>query len=167
MKKLNVSMFLGLCVVMTPAVALAGNGGTGACLLQVPDTADAFFPDGKGFLGAVCVNGVTEFECLEIADGIEWFEDTTCGELEVPWTWEGGCQADVEPFGDQCYVLWFDGNGEEVCTDQGVGEWFEGDLTCGAAPVPAMPAAGMALMIMLIMGGALVLLTVRGSIPSA
>jgi hypothetical protein len=165
MKKLNLLVLLGACVLLAPAMASAGNGSTGACLLQSPDAAGSLFPDGK-FFGAICVDGTTEFECLEVGGGVEWFENDTCEELDVPWTWEGSCQANVPPLGDQCYILWIDGDGEEACGSQ-EGTWYEDDLTCGAAPVPAMPPAGMALMILMIMGGALVLLTIRGSIPSA
>ena len=165
MTRLNVSILLGLCVVLLPAVASAGSGGTGACLIEVPGPGATSFPAGKDDI-AVCVDGLSEDVCLKGTGGEgEWFEGLTCGELDVPWEWEGSCQADVDPFGDQCYVLWADGDAELVCVENAGGTWFE-DLECGI-PVPAMPGFGMAVMALLILGGALVLLTIRGSLPSA
>ncbi len=151
-------------VLLMPALAAAGNGEYGACLLQAPDTA-TLFPDGKGNLGAVCIDGVPELDCLKIATGIEWFEGQTCAELEVPWEWEGSCQADVPPLGDQCYILWFDGQGDVACLKEG-GEWYPDDLTCGLG-VPTVPSAGLAVMGLLLLAGALVLLTFRGSVTTA
>lgn len=162
-KKLTLSMMVALCGLLTPMVASAGNGGTGACLIEAPVEDVAFPQGGQQGCFAVCVDGLTQEEC-QFGKGLEeFFEGQTCGELDVPWTWEGSCQADAEPFGDQCYVIACDGDAELVCEKGAAGTFYPGDLTCGLG-VPTMPAFGMAAMVLLILSGALVLLTVRGSL---
>jgi len=54
---------------------------------------------------------------------------------------------------------------EEICEKFFGGDWFD-DLECGGAPIPAMPRAGQAALVLILLVGALVILSWRGSISA-
>jgi len=172
MRKLNLFVLVGLCVALVPGVALAGNGGTGACfvvsLFDIWDGEGAL-PEGK-FELAGCADGFTEQECTSVDELTEFWEGATCEDVAAKggFDWDGSCVADFDPLGEVCVVLWTEPGGtftQALCVDDIGGEWSPG-VDCGI-PVPIMPGFGMAALALLILAGALIILTVRGSLPSA
>lgn len=171
MKKLNIPILMGLCVLLVPVAALAGNGDTGACYVVegLPAFPQSLDPEGK-FALAGCADGLTQAECDSVDELTLWAEGATCADLALKggFDWEGSCAADIPPLGNLCILLWTDIGGsftEGLCENDIGGTWFD-DPTCGA-PVPTMPGFGMAAMVLLMMSGALILLTLRGSLPKA
>jgi len=170
MRKLNILIVLGLCAVLLPAVASAGDV-TGACYVVEGITAlsEDATPEGK-FAFAGCADDFTEEECSSIDELTQFAAGATCADLAQKggFDWDGSCLADIDPLGNICIQLWTEIDPEftqELCENDIGGVWSD-DLTCGA-PVPTMPGFGMAFMALVILGGALILLTVRGSLPSA
>lgn len=172
MRRLSLSILLALGAVLVPAVGFAGNGDTGACYV-VGDLESVFGDPGTSegkFNLAGCAEGLTEAECTSVDQLTEFWESATCADVaeEYGFDWEGSCQADIPPLGDLCIVLWTELGGaatQALCENEIGGTWFN-DLECGA-PVPTMPGFGLAAMAMLMLGGALLLLTMRGSLPSS
>ena len=172
MGNLKSALFLGLGVVLLPGLVLAGQGATGACFF-VGDVADVFEDPSSGngkFSVAACADGLTEDECTSVSILTEFWEGATCEDVADKGSimWDGSCQADIPPLGDLCVVLWTEFGvtaTQGLCENDLGGTWYL-DLECGAA-VPAMPPIGLGVMAMLILGGALLLLTLRSSLPSA
>ena len=171
MRKLNVLMILALCVGLVPAVASAGED-VGACYVVAAPT--SIFTDGATEgeeTLAGCADGFTEEECTSVDELTSFWPNGTCEDVadEYNLDWDGSCAADIDPIGDMCIVLWTSIGGpatQALCENDIGGVWFD-DLVCGGAPVPTMPGIGMAAMVVLLLGGALVLLTIRGTLPSA
>lgn len=120
-------------------------------------------------LDAGCIPNVTDQQCTDIYSWTEpiWNAGSDCTGLDVPFTWDGSCLASVPPVGERCNLLWADPTNEftsvEHCEEGHGCTWFPNNLTCEGAPVPAMPRPALALMVFVMMGTALVALTVRGA----
>lgn len=154
MKMYRVVPLVALCCLLLPAVA-SSQDPTGACW-------------GGGEVDAYCIDGITESECLtlDFVGRPQWAITRACEELEVPFLWDGSCLIDYAPVGDDtCFLIWTAPGGEatsqEHCTTDG-GDWSD-DLMCGV-PVPAMPKFTLALMAGILLGVALLILTVRGRV---
>lgn len=167
MKKLTLCMLVVLCVVLLPAAAQAGDGQvTGACYSV---ESEPVAPEGGvGFAG--CADGFTEQECDAGGKILTVFAPgVTCEAVadDFELSWDGVCEANVAPFGDVCINLYsFQGPGASglFCNETVGGSWTAGG-SCGA-PVPTMPPVGLAAMMLLLLGGALLFLTKRASSPA-
>lgn len=87
----------------------------------------------------------------------EWVEGETCAEQEN--SWEGACFA--RDLGDICVLIDAEDSdaAESICLGDESNEWFPGSLTCDV--VPALPVAGHGTLVLLLLGGALVVLKLR------
>ena len=178
---------IGMVVaIVAPAVSVAGDEG-GAGLAVVAEIEPTATPGGGGTeAGYFCADSFSQTDCeffcgdnaspaggLQLVD-CDWAFDLTCEDLtdKIGEPWEGSCTLDDQgppPFGDLCLLIsenlpnW---TAEELC-DFGkiTGTWVEGGV-CGA-PVPAMPKAGQAALIVILMLGALVVLNLSGLLRSA
>lgn len=182
MKKRILLAALGLVVVaLVPAVAIAGDLG-GACVAILGDADNISTPEGKEENAYLCADDFTSQECdlfcgpqaspeggLFLVD-CEWVNGATCEDVAGKiGAWEGACDTDPQgPAGGVCVLISEDisnWTAEEVCTDYTGGDWEAGGI-CGA-PVPAMPRAGQAALVIVLMFGALVILNIAGIIRSA
>ena len=114
---------------------------------------------------AACAEGLTQQECTDFFD-LEFIEDQACSGLD--FTWEGACLVTVIDFGEVCFLVdpfqsTFDGF--EACEILLDGSYQGDGSTCGA-PVPALPGAGQAALILVLLIGALVVLNLHGIIRS-
>jgi len=179
-KKQILWVAIGLVVVaLAPAVAVAGDPG--ACLVVLAE-AEPTAPEG-GEVAYVCTDELDSIGCdffcgdaaspeggLGIID-CEWLEGDTCEDVadEIGMPWDGACELDDKiPGGELCALISEELPGwtsEEVC-ESGNGEWQGNGSTCGD-PVPAMPRAGQAALIVVLMLGALVILNFSGIFRSA
>lgn len=172
MGKLKLTVLLGIVSMAISGVAFAGQPPVGAC--WVAGDVSSIFDDssnGEGKFGlAGCTEGLTEDECTSASVLTEFLENGTCDDVSslLQIMWDGSCDADIPPLGDLCVVLWTELGAvasQGLCENDLGGTWFD-DLECGA-PVPAMPPVAMGVMAMLILGGALLLLTLRSSLLSS
>lgn len=172
MGKLKLSILVAFSLLSSPALLSAGQDPVGACFV-VGDFADVFgeaaATEGK-FNLAGCADGLTEAECTSVDVLTEFWEGATCADVadKGGFDWDGSCLAGIPPLGDLCVVLWTELGPpvtQGLCEKDLGGTWFN-DLECGA-PVPTMPGFGLAVMALLILGGALILLTMRGSLPTS
>ena len=110
-----------------------------------------------------CINDLTEIECEEFCgENCFWDEETACTDLRSDWL--GSCFFEDDPPGGGCWLWWVEPgeNTAQFHCEEGSGEtWFD-DLTCGAAPVPTMPKAAYAVLALVLLAGTLTLLTLRG-----
>lgn len=173
MRKLNLLLIVVFCVALLPAMAMAGNGNTGACFVvgdqPVWPSSGTEAPDGK-FNLAGCADGFTLEECSSVDELVEFWEGATCedvadkGEID----WDGSCEASIAPVGTTCIQLWTGIGGaatEALCINDIGGTWFD-DLECGGVPVPTMPPVGLAALMLLLLAGALLFLTKKASSPA-
>jgi hypothetical protein len=113
---------------------------------------------------AACTEDLTEQQCTDFFD-FEFTEEQACTGLD--FSWEGACIVTIPDFGSICFLVdpyqsSFDGY--EAC--EFIGGSYQGDgSTCGA-PVPTLPAAGRAALILVMLIGALVVLNMHGIIRS-
>lgn len=154
MRKMSIAVLLVAGVILLPAFAEAQLG---ACYFLDVDLTDPVFD-----VDAVCVDGVSLGFCLDVLEG-EWEEDLICD--LVDFDFDGACLYDFgPPVGEQCALLG-GGEGELGCLSVD-GIWFDDPDLCGI-PAPAMPIWSLAVLAFVMLGGALVFLTMRGSLPSA
>ena len=154
MKKLWVIplVVLGILIVVTPA---AGQDPTGACWRLEDDD-------------AACFNGLTAQECAETFSWTDpvWGGGLDCAGLDVPFQWDGSCQLNIAPIGDQCVLMWTLPGGPTTspyhCEELDEGTWFD-NLTCEGVPVPAMPKPGLAVMAFVLLAVTLAGLAARVS----
>jgi hypothetical protein len=116
-----------------------------------------------------CADDLTNQECLFWAAGFEsglgttWNPSGTCADLSPPRTWDGACyvpDATEEDGGPVCAVVDADGAGAAQAACEGGDDttWFDA-LEC--PEVPALPASGNGLLIVILLAGALVVLKLR------
>jgi len=140
-----------VCVVLLPAAA---SGQTGSCLAAIDD---------DGLSAAACVDGLTQQDCT-ILDG-SWDSDT-CAQRG---SWDGACLGS-SPIGDICALLVIQPNGftsQDLCEDPDLlnGTWLGDGSTC--QQVPTLPRVGQAALVLILLAGALVILTLNGKIGFA
>ena len=122
---------------------------------------------------AGCTEELDEQECDSIDELTNFSPGATCADIadEGGITWDGSCDASIDPAGDFCVELWTAKGGagsEAICGDLGGGGGgFSAGVSCQGAPVPTMPGLGLAAMAFLILAGALIILTLKGSLASA
>lgn len=180
MKKRILLTAAGLILTaLAPATAAAGgNGDTGACLVILAQD-EPKAPAG-GELGYVCAADLTSPECDSFcgdkvsAEGglfvidCDWFDGGTCEDVEneTGEPWDGACDL-TQGFGFCVEIAetlpgW---TSQEICEDGG-GDWLGDGSTCGA-PVPTLPKAGQAALMVVLLFGALVILNLSGFLRSA
>lgn len=113
---------------------------------------------------AACTEDLTMQQCTDLFD-FEFLAGQPCTDLDFNWT--GACIVTVPDFGDFCFLVdpfqsTFDGF--EACEFLG-GSYLGDGSTCGA-PVPTLPDAGQAALILVMLIGALVVLNLHGIIRS-
>ena len=168
MKKVNVFGLVVLALMLLPAVASAGNG-TGACYSfggpVLPQS-----PLGEEDFTALCLDNITQAECEEQLFGPDsnWDPGITCDQLKVPW--DGSCLFDFQgTIGLGCIYLYYEDEpalAQLICEGKAGGQFFDDPAACGV-PTPTLPGFGMAALALLMLGGALVLLTMKGSARTA
>lgn len=167
MKRLSVLCLVAMVVVLLPSIALAG--GTGACY-SLNNPSSPLIPAGEEGFQALCLNDLTQGECTEVLLGefSEWAEGVTCDELKVPW--DGSCLFDFGgTVGLDCIYLYYDQDpdfAQLICEGKAGGQFFDDPAACGV-PTPTLPGFGMAALALLMLGGALILLTMKGSAKTA
>ena len=103
-----------------------------------------------------CLEGFTEAECDAI-DGINWQADFTCEETGI--TWSGGCNLILPVVGEACMLV----TSESIC---GPNEYLGDGVFCGddapeePEPVPTLPVSGTAILLLVLLGGALLVIKV-------
>ena len=111
---------------------------------------------------AACSEDLTMQQCFDFFD-FEFLSGQPCTDLEFNWV--GACTVTVPDFGDICFLVdpyqsTYDGF--ESCEFLG-GSYLGDGSTCGA-PVPTMPEAGQAALILVMLIAALVALNLHGII---
>ena len=114
---------------------------------------------------AACTEDLTQQQCTDFLD-FEFSEEQACTGMDFNWT--GACILTIPDFGEICllvdpYQSTYDG--EEACEILMGGSYLGDGSTCGA-PVPALPAAGHAVLILVVLIGALWVLNLHGIIRS-
>jgi len=137
---------------------VAARAQTGACGAEIFDE----------FEFSLCVDGLTAADCLDLCDeDCEFFPGETCAEVGPPW--DGACEADDSPIGPLCALLWTEPNGvtsDELCEEGFIlGTWLGDGSTC--QQVPTLPKVGQAALVLILLVGALVILTLQGTIRAA
>lgn len=139
-------LIAGALAVVLPHAAW---GQTGACRVILSFEAEA------------CVDGVTEDDCALLATDqidFEWVAGGLCEDF--PTEWDGACDA-TSDIGDICVLVDPGGSGFdgfEVC--EAIEGSYRGDgTTC--QPVPTLPGTGRAILALVLLVGALLLLTRR------
>ena len=145
-------IFWSLLAIGIVAAVPATAGDTGACWVEF----------NAGNQDAVeCIDDVTQDDCEDFCSSCTWDESTDCVELEFPW--EGSCFFDDTPPGGGCW-LWAvepgDQSAEFHCEETFDGDWSD-DLVCGGAPVPTLPRAGQAALVLVLLTGALIVLSLH------
>jgi len=166
-------------VVLAPGAAVAGAPDIGICYVVLEDFD---LPNGLEESAVVCAEGLTEQDCalfcpdaaspeggLEIVE-CDWDPNVTCEDLssKIGEPWDGACEVNGTPVGDVCFALWenmTNWSAEEICSDA-KGSWLGDGSMCGA-PVPTLPRAGQAALMVILMLGALVILNLSGFLRSA
>jgi hypothetical protein len=168
MSKSGVPILVVLAMMLLPSVALAGNG-TGACFsFGGPVLAQS--PLGEDGFNVVCLDDVTPEECTDLNLGAdsEWESGLTCDLLKV--NWDGSCLFDFGgTVGFGCIYLYYEDDpdySQLICEEKAGGQFFDDPAACGI-PTPTMPGFGMAALALLLLGGALALLTMKGSAKTA
>lgn len=171
MKKLNLLLLMGLCLALIPAMTLAGDG-VGACFVFGGEPVSSegssvpLDPDG-GFAFVGCADGFTEAECESVDELVEYWEGATCDDLadEFSFSWDGSCDANIPPYGDVCIELSSElgVDGSELLCEEDVSGTFSAGVGCEGAPVPTTPPLGLAALMLLLLAGAVFLLTKRGA----
>ena len=121
--------------------------GTGGLLAQ--DT-------GACWSSIACMDGFTEAECTSVG-GINWQADYTCEETGI--TWSGGCNATLPNVGEVCMLVTSEGScgaGEYL----GDGVFCDDDTPEAPEPVPTLPVSGTAVLLLVLLGGALLVIKV-------
>lgn len=176
MTKFRSIIIVGLCAAVFPALASAGNGvATGSCLWLYSPVSPAvgssspLAPSGN-FENAECIDGLTQDECS--AANVQWSAES-CVDLELPFVWDGSCLVPESGLGEVCALVWTDPQADltsqqrcESAPTEAVGgsgnTWYN-DLVCGGAPVPTVPRATLALMVLVMLAGSLGILALRSS----
>ncbi len=151
MRAVQLILVSAVCVVLLPAAA---SGQTGSCLATLED-------DGPS--AAACVDGVTQQDCTTL-DGV--WGSSTCAQRG---SWDGACIGS-SPIGDICALLVIQPNGstsQDLCEDPDFldGLWLGDGSTC--QQVPTLPKVGQAALVLILLAGALVILTLQGKIRVA
>jgi hypothetical protein len=172
MRMRNLLLLVAICVVLMPAGAWAG--GTGACYVVTSAPTwpggDAATPDGQAFDLAGCADGFTQEECSSVDTLVEFAEGFTCADVALKggFDWNGSCSSTIDPVGDVCIQLWSilgAQSAQGLCVQDIGGQWYT-DLECGGTPVPTMPPAGLAALMMLMLAGALFFMAKRSPVSS-
>lgn len=167
MRRMFILGLVAAAVVLLPSVAVAG--GTGACYAIGNPTLPQS-PLGDDGFQALCLDNVTEQECqeLELAPETQWDSNLTCDGLKV--NWDGSCLFDFQgTVGLGCIYLYYENDpdyAELICEKKNGGQFFDDPAACGV-PTPTMPGFGMAALALLMLAGALVVLTMKGSVKTA
>jgi hypothetical protein len=173
MRKLNLFLLIGVGVALMPAVGWAG-AGTGACFVVTgePALGGSSMPldAAGGFNLAGCADGFTLEQCSSVDELTEFLQGVTCADVAEKGgiSWQGSCQASIEPVGGVCIQLWTVQGAQAtqgLCLGDIGGEWFT-DLECGGTPVPTMPPVGLAALMLLMLAGALFFMAKRSPLTS-
>ena len=114
---------------------------------------------------AACTEDVTQQQCTDFFD-FEFLEGQPCTDLDFNWV--GACIVTVPDFGEVCllvdpYLSTYDGY--EACELFLGGSYLGDGSTCGS--VPTLPRVSRAALVLILLAGALVILTRHGTILAA
>jgi len=155
MRTVKLILLSTVCMACLPALASAQTGAC-TCLFSVDDGQEGF----------ACTDDADAELCSLLCTDGEWelLEGDTCEDVpDAPW--DGACFFDGPP--ERCWLWWVGPNSvtpQESCEDV-TGEWLGDGSSC--QQVPTLPKVGQAALVLILLVGALVILTRHGTVRPA